>query len=95
MMGNIIHLKNSMREITGMNPLKFKSKNSWVEAEIGRTLDSLQNYMDKTQTEKLHNGDFLRKHQKLIMQLIHGEIMLGINVCILFSSYTLSLCIFL
>jgi hypothetical protein len=49
--------------------------------------------MDETQTEKLHNGDFLHKHQKLIMQLIHGEIMLGINICILFSSYTLSLCI--
>jgi hypothetical protein len=27
------------------------------------------------------------------MQLIHGEIMLGINICILFSSYTLSLCL--
>jgi hypothetical protein len=92
--GNIMHLKNSMREITGKNSLKFKSKKSWVEAEIGRTLDSIQSYMEETQTVKLHNnGDFMRKHQKLIMRLIHGEIMLGINICILFSSYTLSLCI--
>ena len=94
MSGNIMHLKNSMREITGKNSLKFKSEKSWVEAEIGRTLDSIQSYMEETQTVTLHNnGDFMRKHQKLIMRLIHGEIMLGINICILFSSYTLSLCI--
>jgi hypothetical protein len=90
-----MHLKNLMREITGKNSEKFKSKKAWVEAEIGRTLGSIQNYMDKTQKEKLHNGDFLCKHQKLIMLLIHGEIMLGINICILFSSYTLSHCFLL
>jgi hypothetical protein len=59
-----MHLKNLMREIIGKNSLKFKSKKSWVEAEIGRTLDSIQSYMEETQMEKLHNGDFMRKHQK-------------------------------
>jgi hypothetical protein len=49
--------------------------------------------MEETQTEKLHNGDFMCKHQKLTILLIHGEIMLGIDICILFSSYTLSLCL--
>jgi hypothetical protein len=68
--GNIMHLKNSMRVITGKNSLKFNSKKSWVEVEIGRTLDSIQSYMEETQTEKLHKGDFMRKHQKLIMWLI-------------------------
>jgi hypothetical protein len=88
-----MHLKNFMREITRKNSLKFKPKKSWVEAEIGRTLDSIQSYMEETQMEELHNGDFMCKCQKLIMRLIHGEIMLGINICILLSSYTFSLCI--
>jgi hypothetical protein len=61
--GNIMHLKNLMREVTGKNSLKLKSNKSLVEAEIGRTPDIIQNYMDKTQTEKLYNGDFLHKHQ--------------------------------
>jgi hypothetical protein len=55
-----MHLKNSMRENTGKNSLKFKSENFWVEAEIGRTLDNIQSYMEETQTEKLHNGDFMQ-----------------------------------
>ena len=88
-----MHLKNLMREIIGKNSLKFKSKKSWVEAEIGRTLDSIQSYMEETQMEKLHNSGFMRNHQKSIMQLIHGEIMLGIDICILFNSYGLSLCL--
>jgi hypothetical protein len=50
---------------------------AWIEAEIGRTLDGIKNFMEETQTEKEQKGDFLRKHQKLIMWLTHSEFILG------------------
>jgi hypothetical protein len=39
MMGNIMHLKNSMRD-HWKEPTEVNSKMSWIEAENGRTLEA-------------------------------------------------------
>ncbi len=84
-----------MDENTGKSPLVYKSKKAWLESEIGRTLNSVQSFMDEAQTEKLQNGDFLCKHHKLSMRLIHGKTILGADNCILFSTLTLFVLVFI
>ena len=76
-MGNITQLQRSMDEIEGKCPLKFQSEKVWLEREIGRVLDFVENIMDETRKEKDQNGEYLRKNHKLLMRLTHGEILSG------------------
>ena len=77
MMCNITQLKRSMGEIKGKFPLKFHSEKVWLEREIERALDFVENIIDETHTEKEQNGDYLHKNHKLLMWLTHGEILSG------------------